>query len=188
MRNFKVSAIAEAKSEVDGLALTKAISQTKYDWYNSQSYMNAWETTAASLSGDSLIYSVAIALGYAISGGLKLIPSFMAGGTGFGGSPTVNVTMGGQQIGNGAEMATKTVESIATGLDKAARMATVQAGYRRRQDDWDRERGVASAEMKEIDSKIVTAMNHYNTAVSDLAAHDKSIENANAEDAFLHSK
>ena len=42
--------------------------------------------------------------------------------------------------------------------------------------------------MNEIDSKTVTAMNHYNTAVSDLAAHDKSIDNANAEDAFLHSK
>jgi hypothetical protein len=112
----------------------------------------------------------------------------MAGGAGFGGSLTANVTMGGQQIGNGAEMAIKTVESIAAGLDKAAEMATVQAGYRRRQDDWDRERGVASAETKEIDSKIVTATNHYNTAVSDLAAHDKSIENADAEDAFLHSK
>jgi hypothetical protein len=71
VRNFKVSAITEAKSEVDGLALTKAISQTKYNWYNSQSYMSAWETTAASLFGDSLIYSVAIALGYAISGGLS---------------------------------------------------------------------------------------------------------------------
>ena len=93
--------------------------------------MNAWEITANAFSGASLICLVAIALGYAISGGLKLIPSFMVGGAGFGGSSTVNVTMGGQQIGNGAEMATKTIESIATGLDKAAGMDTVQAGFRR---------------------------------------------------------
>jgi hypothetical protein len=49
----------------------------------------------------------------------------MAGGAGFGGAPTVTVTLGGSTIGNGAEMAAKTLETIATSLDKAAGMATV---------------------------------------------------------------
>jgi len=38
--------------------------------------MNAWEITAVSLSGISLLASVAIAVGYSMAGGLKLIPNF----------------------------------------------------------------------------------------------------------------
>jgi hypothetical protein len=71
VRNVKVGAVVEVQDELDGLSLTKAISQTQYDWYNSQSYMSAWEITATALSGASLLTSIKIALRYTLSGGLK---------------------------------------------------------------------------------------------------------------------
>jgi len=188
LRKVKEDAVKEAQSAIDGLSLTKAISQVKYNWYSTQIYMTPWEIIAASLSGASLLTSVAISIGYAISGGLKLIPSFMAGGAGFGGSPTVNVTMGGQQVGNGAEMAVKTLEAIASGLDKAAGMATVQAGYRRREEEWRREADIASAELADFDGKIATAVLQKKGADDDLKAHDQEMTNSVAEDIYLHSK
>jgi hypothetical protein len=188
LRQVKQDAVDEAQNAVDGLSLTKAISQTKYDWYNTQDYMNSWEITATTLSGVSLLASVAIAVGYAMSGGLKLIPNFMAGGAGFGGSPTVNVTMGGSTVGNGAEMAARTIETIANASDKAASMATVQAGYCRRMNDWNRERDVANDELADIDGKITTAKAHHTFCQDDLTAHDQEITNAKAEYDFLYSK
>ncbi|KAH8745247.1 hypothetical protein BGZ57DRAFT_975557 [Hyaloscypha finlandica] len=188
IRDTKVAAITEAKNAYDGLALVKAVTQAKYDWYSTQELMNAWEITATSLSGASLLLQAMIAVGYALSGGLKLIPNFMAGGAGFGGSPTVNVTMGGSTIGNGAEMAVATIGAIASGLDKASGMASAQAGYRRRKDDWDFQASIAHLELASIDGQITTAKSHWDTAVSDLTAHDVSASNADEEDAFLHSK
>jgi hypothetical protein len=188
VRDAKVAAITEAKSSYDGLSLTKAVTQTKYDWYSSQSYMNGWEINATALSGTSLALQAMIALGYILSGGLKLIPSFMAGGAGFGGSPTVNLTMGGQTIGNGAKMVVASINAIATELDKGAAMTTAQAGYQRRQDDWNFQASIAKAELAAIDGQITTAKHYWDTVVADLAAYDVQAANASNEDAFLHSK
>jgi hypothetical protein len=135
VRDVEMAVVVEAKGSIDSLMLNKAVTQEKYDFFSSQSYMNVWEITATTLQGMYLAMSAAIALGYALSGGLKLIPDFMAGGAGFGGSPTVNATIGGSQVGNGAEMAVATLNQIAGALDKAARMASTQASYRQRKDD-----------------------------------------------------
>jgi hypothetical protein len=123
IRDVKVGSVRVAKSAYDGLALTKAISKTKYVLYSSQSYINAWEITAIVLAGGSLLCQAAIALGYALSDGLKLIPSFMIRAAGFGGSLTATVE-GGNQAGGGAEMAVNTIVAIALGLEKASGMAT----------------------------------------------------------------
>lgn len=188
VRDTKVAAITEAKDAHDGLELVKAVTQTKHNWYTTQPYMNAWEITATALSGGSLLLQAAIALGYILSGGLKLIPTFTAGGAGFGGSPVVNATIGGQTVGNGAEMAVASINAIAAGLDKASAMASAQAGYRRRQDEWDFQASIAKAELDSITGQIATAKAHWDTAVADLAAHDVSAANADDEDAFMHSK
>jgi hypothetical protein len=63
----KMAVIAEAKGSIDSLMLNKAVTQEKYDFFSSQSYMNVWEITATTLQGVSLAMSAAIALGYALS-------------------------------------------------------------------------------------------------------------------------
>ena len=150
--------------------------------------MNPWEITAVALSGGSLIGEAAVALGYILSGGLKLIPSFMAGGAGFGGTPTVTATMGGQQIGNSAEMAVQTISSIARALDKAAAMASTQGGYQRRQDEWDFQVRLADKELAVIDQQVVTANLHLDMLGRDLAAHDVQVANAQQTDDYMHAK
>jgi len=112
----------------------------------------------------------------------------MAGDAGFGGSPTVTVTLGGQQVGNGAEMAVQTISAIALGLEKAAGMASSQASYRRRMDEWEFQADAATAEIADIGGKIAMANIQYDNAVLDLATHDQQTASATAEDAILHSK
>lgn len=188
VRAVKLASIIEAQSTVEGLHKSRKVTEERKNYYAGQSYMNTWEITAVALSGGSLIGEAAVALGYILSGGLKLIPNFMAGGAGFGGSPTVTATMGGSTIGNSAEMAVQTISSIARALDKAASMAATQGGYQRRQDEWEFQVRLADKELVQIDQQIATANFHIDLLNKELAAHDEQIKNAQQTDVFMHSK
>lgn len=188
VRAVKVASIAEAQGALEGLNKSRKVTEERKAYYAGQSYMNAWEITAVALSGGSLIGEAAVALGYILSGGLKLIPNLMAGGAGFGGSPTVTATMGGSTIGNSAEMAVQTISSIARALDKAAAMAATQGGYQRRQDEWDFQVRLADKELVQIDQQIATANLHVDMLGKELAAHDVQVANAQQTDAYMHSK
>jgi len=188
VRAVKVAAIAEAQGALEGLNKSRKVTEERRAYYAGQSYMNAWEITAVALSGGSLVGEAAVALGYILSGGLKLIPQFMVGGAGFGGSPTVNASMGGSTVGNSAEMAVQTISSITRALDKAAAMAATQGGYQRRQDEWDFQVRLADKELAQIDQQIATAGVHLDMLNKDLSVHDIQAANAQQTDAFMHSK
>lgn len=188
MREVKVATLAEAEGSVEALRRSRDVVVGRREYYESQEYMNSAENVAAALSSASLTGELAVALGYVLSGGLKLIPDFVAGAAGFGGSPTVNASMGGQQIGNSAEMAVATLSSIARAADKGASMALTQAGYDRRSEEWQFQVQQADSELAHIDVQITNAELHLETLRKDLAAHDKQKTQAEIESAALHSK
>jgi hypothetical protein len=188
VRAVKVASIAEAQGALEGLNKSRKVTEERRAYYAGQSYMNAWEITAVALSGGSLIGEAAIALGYILSGGLKLIPDFMTGGAGFGGSPTVTLTIGGSKIGESVDSAVQTISSITRALDKGAAMAATQGGYQRRQEEWDFQVRLADKELVQIDQQIATASLHLDMLDKDLAAHDLQVANAQQTDAYMHSK
>ncbi|MBO3752679.1 hypothetical protein J5X84_42080 [Streptosporangiaceae bacterium NEAU-GS5] len=150
--------------------------------------LSTGEITSLALSGVSLGLEAAVAVGYIVAGGLKLIPSFLAGAAGFGGSPTVSASMGGQQIGNAAEMAVSTLRSLATTADKGASLAGVLAGHARRAQEWEHQRNMAATELPQIDKQILAAQLRHTVAQQELTHHDKQREHAVAEDEFLRTK
>jgi hypothetical protein len=188
VRQVKLATIAEAEGAIVQLQKTRATTQARQQYYAGREYMNTWETTAVVASGVSLIGEVAIAAGYILAGGLKLIPEFMIGAAGFGGSPTVNATTGGSSFGGAAETAVQVLSSLTRTADKAGSMASTQGGYRRRMDDWQFQAAQAGAELQSIDAQITNGHLHVDMLHADLAAHDKQIANAKANSAFLHSK
>ena len=188
VRLVKLATIDEANSTIQGLQKSRLVTQERRNYYASQAFMNPWEITAVALSGASLIGEAAIAVGYILAGGLKLIPDFVVGAAGFGGSPEVTASIGGQTIGNSAEMAAQVISSITRALDKAAGMASTQGSYQRRQDEWDFQVRLADKELAQIDQQIATANFHITMLNADLAAHDQQIANNKQTDAFLHSK
>jgi len=160
----------------------------KRDYYAGREYMNAGETAAAALNGASLGIDAAIAVGYALSGGLKLVPEFMIGAAGFGGSPTANAAEGGTNFGGSAEDAVKTLSSIAAALDKAASLSAVIAGYQRRMDDWQFQARSADKELEQIAQQILSAQKKIDIAETDLANQDLQIANAQAVSSFMQNK
>ncbi|KAF3925456.1 hypothetical protein ABW21_db0206159 [Orbilia brochopaga] len=188
IRVMKVSTIAEADGAITAAQLSKAVTQEKRDYFSSRDFMNGWEIASVTLAGSSLAASGAIALAYILAGGLALIPNFVAGAAGFGGSPEVSGGYGGDNVGDSAANAAKTIEALATTFAKASEMSSVQGSFQRRQDDWTHEVASADKELAQWDQQIANANLHKTTAQNDLATQDLTIANAKAIDSFLRSK
>jgi hypothetical protein len=188
VRDVKQKQIDDAQLVIDGLQKNKEMVTIRRDYYASREFMNAGENTAMALSIASTLLDAGIAVGYILAGGLKLIPEFVAGAAGFGGSPTVTVQEGGDNIGNAADDAVKTMSAIATALDKGASIASTAAGYQRRMDDWQNQLNLANKELEQLDKQIASAQKKYDIAQNELANQDLQISNSQAVDQFMHSK
>ncbi|GAA0954667.1 hypothetical protein GCM10009550_38210 [Actinocorallia libanotica] len=188
MRAVKLATIEEAHGAIEALNRAQDVIQERIDFFSSQDYMNTWEITAAGLNAASLQGEEAVALGYALAGGLKLIPTFMAGGAGFGGSPTVTVSTGGERIGGAAETAVAVLSSLTRTADKSAGMAATQAGYQRRSDDWQFQLTLAERDLTQVRQQIANGQLHLDTLAEDLATHDLQTKNAQQLQKFMLTK
>ncbi len=188
VKDVRKKQIDEAVETIGSLNKSFESAEERRSYYEGKDFVNIPEGLALGLNGISLVLDGAIAAGYIVSGGLKLIPNFLAGAAGFGGSPTVNATMGGQQIGNGAEMAVRTIQSIATALDKAASLSTTVGSYINRKDDWDFQGRLATIEKDQIQFQINAAEIRQAIAEKDLENQELQIENAETIDDYMRNK
>ncbi len=185
---IKEQQIDEAVETLGGLEQSKKLAEIKEEYYDSREYMNTEETISFVLNTASTVLDAAIAAGYVLSGGLKLIPDFIVGGSGFGGTPTANAKTGGKSFGDSAEDLVKTVSSIANALQKAAGLASTQGSYQRRMDDWKHQKNLASTEIEQIQFQINAAMIRQAIAERDLENQKDQIVNAEAVYDYMKSK
>ncbi|WP_415920091.1 neuraminidase-like domain-containing protein [Tateyamaria sp. SN6-1] len=150
--------LEEAEAIREGFEANRRIHEEKNTYYAGKSFMNGWEITSMALSGVSTLAETAIALGYILAGGLAFVPKFVAGASGFGGSPHVTgEVVDGLRFSKAAEAAVKTLSSIARATDKAAGMADKMGSFNRRADDWSHMAAQAALEMEHTDAQIATA-------------------------------
>jgi hypothetical protein len=180
--------IDEAKDNLEGVEKSKELAEIKKTYYESQEFMNAGEIVAISLSSASTAIDAAVALAYVLAGSLKVVPQFIVGGAGFGGSPTATGETGGRTFGEIAEDAALTLSSISRALEKGASIANTIASYERRQDDWDFQKDLAVKEIEQIDKSIAAAELRVAIAEKELENHVLQIENAKDTDEFMRSK
>lgn len=188
VRAVKVAAIAEAEGVLQGLEKSRLIAAERRRYYSELEYMNAWEITATALSGVALFADIAGQIAHALSGTVKLMPQYTVGVAGFGGSPVATMSMGGQNVGGAAESAANALATVARIADRGGAMAATQGAYQRRQDEWDFQVRLADRELAYIDQQIATARLRIEMLTKDLAAHDTSIANSVATEAYLRSK
>ena len=190
VRFIKTRQVNEALRAKEAMDESKKITEEKKN-YHQKLISDGWsagESTAFGLSTAATVLNAAIAIGYGLAGGLKLVPSFLAGGAGVGGTPTVHATFGGKEIGGSAEMAVSTLQSIAAAFDKGASLASTVASYERRSAEWEFQKRVAEKELAQMDKQIAAADIRHQIATQDLANQDKQIENAQKEDEYMRTK
>jgi hypothetical protein len=181
--------IDEAKEAVAGLEQAKLQAEERRNYYQGREFINAWEGTALTLSGLSALAETAIATGYILSGGLRFIPQFVTGGSGFGGSPVVEAAIvDGKDLGDAAEAAVKTLRAIATSLDKYAGLANTMGSYIRRQDDWDHQSELAEIDSAQIEHQIAAAQLRQAIAERELENLELQIEQAKTTEEYYKSK
>ena len=187
---LKQRQIDDSQSTIDNLKKQKELITIRQTYY--QNLLNkgliSSESTALGLSVASTVIDTAIAAGHILAGGLKAIPGFLVGASGFGGSPVASVSIGDGQFGDAAEIAVHTLSSIALSLDKMSSLATTNATYERRAQEWQNQLNAANKELEQIDIQINGASIRLDIANQDLKNQQLQIDNAEVEDGFMHSK
>jgi hypothetical protein len=149
---------------------------------------SAGEYTAFSLSIAVTTIKAATGIGYMLAGGLKLIPNFLIGAAGFGGSPVAKVETGGSKIGDLAEDAVKTLEAISDTFEKGADLAKTVAEFERRSEEWDYQKRLAEKSLPQLDKQIAASVVLKQIAEVELANHDREKENKEKELEYMTSK
>ncbi|MEP6862940.1 MAG: neuraminidase-like domain-containing protein [Deltaproteobacteria bacterium] len=180
--------VTEASEQITALRNQKAVSKIRYDFYSTIQLMNAWETQALELQGRAqLTNGLAIPLDRdaALT---NLIPSFSFGANGFGGTPEVTTSWGGGNLAGAANAAASALRGAAGILSGLGSMVATLGQYQRRQDEWQLQASIASAEMTQIDSQISAATDRLQIAQSELSMQTSVYTNAEAVKGFLANK
>ncbi|HEX4817117.1 MAG TPA: neuraminidase-like domain-containing protein [Nonomuraea sp.] len=190
LHDVRVSQVADAEAALEATRRRRDVVEVSRAYHQKllDEGLNTGEQVALALSGLSLGLEAGVAVGYILSGGLKLVPAFLVGAAGFGGTPTVSGTMGGEQVGGAAEMAAQTLRALSTAAEKGAALAGVLAGHARRSQEWGHQRDQAVAEIHQIDKEILAAEIRHRVAEQELTHHDRQRATIAAEEAFLRGK
>lgn len=168
---------------------TRQIHFETQSFYANRPYMNNWEVAANISYGASLALQSVVAVGYAASGGLALIPGFMIGAAGFGGTPTANTTISGTNFSSSArDFVVGAVGALSAALDKAGSMLEHQGNYLTRKEDWSHSAKTAQREMERADIEIAIADIREAIAKEHLRLNGVQQQQAAAEDVFLKTK
>jgi hypothetical protein len=158
-------------------------------FYANRPYMNPWEIAGTATAGVSLGLQAVMAIGYIAAGGLSLIPKFMVGAAGFGGSPTANAQTGGDTISQAArDVMVGAINATAGALDKATQMLDKQAAYLTRKEDWGHLAANAGRERERADIDIAVAGIRETITKEQLRLHGIRQQRSAAELTYLKGK
>lgn len=181
--------IDNAGNAIASAEKTRQLQQDTQAFYAARPYMNSWESAATDVYGAAVGVQAAVAIGYIASGGLALVPSFVFGGAGFGGSPQAAAKTGGESFSASVrDLAASTLGAIGAVLDKTGSMLEHQGSYTVRKADWDHSAAMAAREIERADIEIKVAQLRKSIAEEQLRVHGTRREQAAAEETFLKTK
>ena len=107
-----------------------------------------------------------------------MVPTTVVGVSGFGGTPTVTVTFGGENIGNSASSWSSVARGLGGILEDVGRMLATMGGYQRRMDEWNLQASLAQAELTQVASQITAAQDRLSIAQQEQAIAGAQTANA----------
>jgi hypothetical protein len=189
VKDIRKKQIDEAVEAIGSLNKAFELADAKKSFYESRLPVSTLEGVALGLNGISALAETAIAVGYIAAGGLALIPKFVAGASGFGGSPEVNVSpVDGLRFSKAAEAAVQTLSAIARASDKIGSLISTTATYERRAEEWVFQANLATIEKDQIQFQINAAEIRQAITEKELDNQDLQIENAKTVDDFMRNK
>ncbi|MFF4428113.1 neuraminidase-like domain-containing protein [Streptomyces sp. NPDC001513] len=180
VRNVQVT---EAAHTVAGLRQARAGAKKRQDYYATRRKMNAGEKAHEVLSGLGIgTQFIAAAIDMTVSV-MRLLPELKLG------SPTtIGATWGGTNLGEALKGLSGSLSQIAGTFHSGASLAATLAGYERRSEEWEFQKGQADSEIANHDAQIEAAVVRHEIARRELANHDLQAAHTREADRFLHGK
>jgi hypothetical protein len=177
-----------ATQEIEVLAKSKQSFLDRANFYSGRAFMNEWEAAALVLRAAALIPQTVAGVLESASGVAHAFPNIEAGAAGFGGSPTVTVTIGGANVGNAAGAGASVARMLAGIIQTGAELSGTLGQYHQRRDDWGLQATLASDDIARVDAETVMAQIRIDVAKKEKGAQDIAAQEASDVDDFLHSK
>jgi hypothetical protein len=180
--------VQQTQSNIAAIQQSIALAQQKYDFNSSQTLMNASETTGHDINV-SFIQSYAIdAIAEGLAAIAVLIPDFMLGAAGFGGTPTAAGSEGGTKAAKASSYATAASKSATKALEIAAKLADRMGGYQHRMDKWMEAAAEAQIQITQANAQLDAANFALQIAQQNQTLHQEQIDNIQKQIDFLNNK
>lgn len=182
VRQVKEKQVGEAQANLDAALLSKDNTQARYDYYSSRPFTNTGEQKQLQLMQASIALQTQQGTMQSLASTLSLIPQFnlqgLATGTTYGGQH-LSYAMGAISSYMGISAAVNNIQGS---------MASTQAGYERRRDDWNFQAATAQKELEQMDQQILSAELRLDMAQRELTNHELQMENTQEVDTYMRSK
>ncbi len=190
VRDLKNKQIEETLRNWESMSEGKKITQERKAYYEKlvTDGWNAGEILSFSLTTGAITAETVATVLNALGTGTSLIPEVTAGAAGFGGTPTVNVQLGGRSVTSGITKAAEVTKGVASILQIGAAMSSTASGYGRRADEWDFQKRLAEKELPQISKQIAAAEVRNQMAGLELRNHDRQKENLEKDQEYMRSK
>jgi peptidoglycan hydrolase-like protein with peptidoglycan-binding domain len=178
----------EAASSRAALEAGRAALNTRIAFHGSVPRMNGAEIAGVVMQSLGLVGNAVSAVMSGIAGAMNLIPDFSIGIAGFGGSPTVSMSIGGSNISGYLSNTGAMINGFAGMLHTGAAMAEAQGRYTRDFEDHQFNATLAGNELTQLEAQIATAQIREQIAAAELANHLQVIADSEAVEEFLRTK
>ncbi|MEZ4847675.1 MAG: neuraminidase-like domain-containing protein [Bacteroidia bacterium] len=170
-REIKKRQIEENKTQIKNLEEARKNIENRVEYYSGLIDVGLlkWEKTQQIATHTSSIL-------YGIEGVLETMTSLFSIIPQVG-APTA-MTFGGIQLKNSTAHAAKAITAAAKTSNLLATSAGLEAGNKRREEDWKQQLKLAEQELKSMDQQIVAAQIRLSVAEKDLEVHERQIEQA----------
>jgi hypothetical protein len=180
--------IEEAQKQIESLNQTIALAQAKFEDANTHPWANPAEITSLSIKSALILAKLGVSIGFAIAGGLHLIPNFALGVAGFGGTPAAEANEGGDNAGNAAKNVAKAGEVLADSLDKGSELAKTVGEYIERASDNAEKAKEAQIQIQQAQAEVAAANLRLQMAVQNRVNQQALVDRLQQEIDYLTSK
>lgn len=188
IKQVKEIQIEEAKTALEGINKTKAITDYRLHHYRSLEFTNAYEKAQMVLSATAAIYQT-IGQGTELAAAIaRAFPDIDLGASGWAATPVVKGRYGGSNAGAAIEAFSRAMNFLAAIANSSAAMSATMGGYKRRAEDWSLQENIAIRELQQIEKQLAASELRIRITERELRNHDKQIQNALEVETFLRDK
>ena len=180
--------VNESKEQIEVLKRTQKVTEERRDHYASIEKITSKEQLNLDKLKEANEYQFESQIVRTVAGALSLIPEFHIGASGFGGSPSVVMQLGGSAISKATNIGADILNILSTMASYEANRASILAGYDRRFEDWKHQERLTNKELASIEKQIAAAQIRKEIAETDLKNHQLQIDNSKKTDEFMRTK